>query len=275
MEIAFVGGGAEVVPNAPFEHERAHDQRLLAEHVDQAHTPAVHRDHRRDPRLVLLGQADPELEPVRLGDLLLEERPQTATVDAPHDLADEVAVGERVVAVATPGSHSGSCTSSARITGSHASASAASACVDGRQPCLVAEQPAHRDVLLPGLPELGPVLHDRRVDVEQAALGQQVRATPRSHPWSTRTRSAACPRRTPRRCPRAHHPRCRRPWCPRRRTRRSRPTSPCSTKLFANASRTPSNPGSTCPPTSAAMGPKLTQSESEANVSQRSGSPVS
>jgi hypothetical protein len=48
--------------------------------------------------------------------------------------------------------------------------------VDRREPGLVAEQPTHRDVLLSRLAELGPVLHDRRVEIERPALHEQVRA---------------------------------------------------------------------------------------------------
>ena len=59
----------------------------------------AHRDHRCDPWLVLLGQPDPELEPERLGELVVEERAEAAAVDPPHDLADEMPVGERVVTV--------------------------------------------------------------------------------------------------------------------------------------------------------------------------------
>jgi len=48
--------------------------------------------------------------------------------------------------------------------------------VDRRQTRLVAEEPAHWNVGLARLRELRPVLRDGRVDVELAALCQQVRA---------------------------------------------------------------------------------------------------
>ena len=47
--------------------------------------------------------------------------------------------------------------------------------VDRGQSRLVTEQPADRDAVLPGLSELGPVRDDRRVQVELAALREQVR----------------------------------------------------------------------------------------------------
>ena len=152
---------------------------------------------------------------------------------------------------ATPGSQSGACTSSAWITGSHASASSRGQLgVDRRQPGLVAEQPPHRDVLLARLAELGPVRDDRRVDVEQPALREEVRARGRralGRREHDLQRVAVVGRAG---VGRARRPRGRRPSCRRRRTRSSPPASPCSSKLFANASRTPSNPGSTVPPTS-------------------------
>jgi hypothetical protein len=150
---------------------------FFTQHVDDVHAAAVHRDHRRDARLVLLGEPDPELESVGLRDLVVEERAEAAAVDAPHDLTDEVPVGHRVVAVRDAG------LPQRQLHLERADDRVPRQClgarelgVDGGQPRLVGEQPLHRDVLLAGLPELGPVLHHRRVDVEQAALGEQVRA---------------------------------------------------------------------------------------------------
>ena len=85
---------------------------------------------------------------------------------------------------------------------------------------------------LPGLSELGPVRDDRRVEVELAALREQVRTRGgralgrREHDLQrvAVVRHAACPG--------APHPRGRRPACRRRRTRSVAPTSPCSAKLL-------------------------------------------
>ena len=56
-------------------------------------------DDRRDPGLELLGQPDVEVQTERPRDLLGEERPERAPGDPPHHLADEIPVGQRVVAV--------------------------------------------------------------------------------------------------------------------------------------------------------------------------------
>ncbi len=52
---------------------------------------------------ILLGETDPEVETERLGELVVEERAEAAAVDPAHDLAHEVPVGERVVAVRDAG----------------------------------------------------------------------------------------------------------------------------------------------------------------------------
>ena len=57
-------------------------------------------DDRRDARLDRLRQADPEVEPQRLGDLVLEEGAERLAGGAAHHLADGPAEGEAVIAVA-------------------------------------------------------------------------------------------------------------------------------------------------------------------------------
>src|SRR5262249_821445 len=52
--------------------------------------------------------------------------------------------------------------------------------VDDRQAGLVREQPAHGDTLLARLAELGPIRNHRRLQVELAALHQDVRADRKS-----------------------------------------------------------------------------------------------
>ncbi len=129
------------------------------------------------PRLECLGQPDPELEPERLGQLVVEERAEAATIDPAHHLADQVAVGERVVAVGDTGLPVGRLHLERvdhRLPRHHLVARQLG--VDGGETGLVAEQPAHGDLLLARLAELGPVGDDRRVDVEQPALREQVGA---------------------------------------------------------------------------------------------------
>ena len=110
-------------------------------------------------------------------DLVAEERADAAAVDASHHLPEQVAVGDRVVAVRGPGvpqrllllerpDHGVPCEHVGRRELG----------VERRQSCLVAQQVAHRDPFLAGLRELGPVARDRKVDVELAALGEQVHA---------------------------------------------------------------------------------------------------
>ena len=60
-------------------------------------------DDRRDARLDRLRQADPEVEPERLGDLVLEEGAERHAGGAAHHLADGPAESEAVIAVARAG----------------------------------------------------------------------------------------------------------------------------------------------------------------------------
>src|SRR5438094_488294 len=59
----------------------------------------VGRDGGRDPRLLRSRQAEPELQPERLGHLLAEEGAERPAAHPPDDLADEEAERQPVVAV--------------------------------------------------------------------------------------------------------------------------------------------------------------------------------
>ena len=134
-------------------------------------------NRRRDPRLVLLGQPDPEVDAEWISDLAAEERPDRLPGDAAHDLADEVAEGERVVAVARARLpewfHLGQPPDDevpvevARVGDGLAKAD---------ETGLVREQHPHGDRVLAVLGELGPVGRDGRVEVEVAARHEHVGA---------------------------------------------------------------------------------------------------
>ena len=103
--------------------------------------------------------------------------PRLLPRDPAHDLADEPPVGGGVVAVGGARLPDGGLRlegADHRIPGERLLEGERG--VDVGQAGLVAEQPAHRDVRLAGGLELGPVGGDRRVDVELAALGQEVGA---------------------------------------------------------------------------------------------------
>jgi hypothetical protein len=106
-------------------------------------------DARGDAWLLLLGQADPEVEPGRLGNLRAEERAERVAGDAPQDLADEMPEDQRVVAVA-------------RARRSKAG--------------LVVEHHPDGDPVLAALGELRPVPRHRRMQVDDAAGREDVRA---------------------------------------------------------------------------------------------------
>ena len=110
-------------------------------------------DQRRDPRLLLVGEADPELEVEGHGDLVVEERAEALAGDPPHHLAHQPAVGGGVVAVG-----------GARLPDRRLLLEGADHRVPGQrllegergvdvgQAGLVAQEPAHRDVALPVAP---------------------------------------------------------------------------------------------------------------------------
>ena len=145
--------------------------------------------------LLLVGEPDPELEAERRRDLVVEERAEALAGDAPDHLADQPAVGGGVVAVRGAGlphrrlhlerpDH--------RVPGQRLLEGERG--VDVGQAGLVAQQPAHGDVALAGRLELGPVLGDRRVDVELAALGEQVGARRGGALGGGEHQLEACPR---------------------------------------------------------------------------------
>src|SRR5262249_62432349 len=103
VALARVGVAAAVEEGEGGDRRRL-GQRLQEEHGDGlAGTGQSRRDAGRDPRLLLPGQADPEVETERARDLLPEERAQRAARDAPYELAHEEAEGEGVGAVACTG----------------------------------------------------------------------------------------------------------------------------------------------------------------------------
>ena len=127
-----------------------------------------------DAVLLRRGQPDPELETERLGDLVVPERAEALAGDAPHDFADEVAVGDRVVAVRGARLPVGLLHLDRvddRIPGEHLFGGERR--VDGGETRLVAQEPAHRDVLLARLPRTrastSPPAHRRRA--RRAARG--------------------------------------------------------------------------------------------------------
>ena len=204
---------------------------------------------RRHAVLLLVGEPDPELEAERLGDLVVEEGAEALARDALHDLADQPAVGGGVVAVrgaGLPHRRLGLEGPDHRLPGQRLLEGERG--VDVGQAGLVAQQPAHGDVRLAGRLELGPVLGDRRVDVEVAPLGEQVGARRggalggREHELEGVLRVGRAARRG-----RPPRPTGRRPSARRRRPRSPAPTSPCSLEVGAERVRHPLEPGLDCP----------------------------
>ena len=117
------------------------------------------------------------IEPERRRELFAEERAEAAAVDPADDLANEPAEGDRVVAVDFAGLPE-------RLLGGQQGGHlvpVVPVLLDDRlpdrgQPGRVVEQVAHRHVLLAACGELGPVLGDGRVDIEQALLDQAMGA---------------------------------------------------------------------------------------------------
>ena len=213
------------------------------------HRCAEAADERRDARLERLGQPDAEVEAERLRDLLAEVGADRAAGDAPHDLADEVAVRDRVVAVRRcPAPRPAPGARARRIIGSHASASSS---VAARRPTRArrgARAGSDRDALLAGLRELGPVLGDRRVEVELALPARAGSRRSPSRPWWSRTRRPSCPRSHGRSvASSAMPPQRSTTFSPRWYAANAAPTSSPSAKFFSNWSRTFSKPG--CGPT--------------------------
>ena len=122
-------------------------------------------------------RADPEVGAERAGDLVAEVGADAAAADAAHQLADEPAEAQRVIAVLRArlpprrlrgvGARHGVPVEERRGRQRR---------VDGDEPRAVVEQPAHGDRSLVRLRELGPVARHRRVEVELALVCEPVRA---------------------------------------------------------------------------------------------------
>ena len=135
------------------------------------------RQHGGGAGVELLGHADEEVGVERPGDFFPRECSHRPPVHAADDLADQVAEGDRVIAVAAARRPPRRALRQRRGHGRPVEQRlGGQRPADGGQPRAMAQEPAHRDVLLAGLGELGPVAGHRRVQVELAALGQHVGA---------------------------------------------------------------------------------------------------
>ena len=118
-----------------------------------------------------------EVGPERFGDLLAEERADAAAVDATHELALQVPLGDRVVAdcgSGLPPQHL-----LGEVRADLVPLVEVRRCerrVEAREPGAVTHHVPHEHAVLAALRELGPVLRDRRVEVEQAAVGEHQHA---------------------------------------------------------------------------------------------------
>jgi len=126
---------------------------------------------------VLLREPDPEVEVERFGDLLAEERAQRAAADTPHDFSDEVPEGQGAVAVARARMPQRLlCGQRVDHEIPVTQSSIGNRLAQRGHTRLVVEQLANGNRFLSVLAELRPVRRDRRVDVELAARGKDVRA---------------------------------------------------------------------------------------------------
>ena len=136
---------------------------------------AARRGHQfRDARKVLRIHTDVEVRPQGFGELLPEERAERDAADAPHHLADEMALRDGVVAAGGAGRPP------RRLRGEQRGGLLPIADVEHRhrllptgEPGAVAHQVPHLHGLLAGLRELRPVLRHRRAEVQLAAVCQQ------------------------------------------------------------------------------------------------------
>ncbi len=126
---------------------------------------------------MLLGQADPEVDAERLGDLVLEERAERLAAHPSYELADGPAEVDEVVAVASsrlPEGRLGGDAFDYLVPVDHEVGREFAA--EGRNADRVVEHHPDRRRLFAVGGELGPVLGDGRFDVELAAARQDVRA---------------------------------------------------------------------------------------------------
>ena len=129
-------------------------------------------------RLVVHGvEPDVEVRAERFRDLLAEERADGAAVDAPHELTLEVPLGDRVVPDRGPG------LPPRRLLGQVRAdlvplvqVRRRERRVETRQPGAVTHHVAHEHAVFAARRELGPVLRDRRVEVEHAPVGEHQHA---------------------------------------------------------------------------------------------------
>ena len=128
----------------------------------------------RDAREVLGIHADVEVRPQGFGDLLPEERAERDAADAPHHLADEMALRDGVVAAGGAGRPP------RRLRGEQRCGALPVVNVLDRhrlfptgEPGAVAHQVPHLHGRLAGLRELRPVLRHRRPEIQLAAVCQQ------------------------------------------------------------------------------------------------------
>ena len=148
--------------------------------------PAAERGGRRhelrDPGILARGQADVEVGAEGGRDLLAEERADRPSGHAPHDLALQVALGDRVVPGPRPRRPPG------RLRGEPFDARlpvvqhgrVLERRIEAREAGGMAHHVGDRDRLLAVLRELGPVGRDRRREVDLAPVGEHQHAE-RSH----------------------------------------------------------------------------------------------
>ena len=221
-------------------HRRAIRHHRQLERRQRIALLAQRRRHRGDAVLVLLGQADPEVDAERLGDGLAEERAERAAGDPAHQLADRPAEVDHVVAVAgarlperllglQAGDHA---VPVVELAGRRPRRAARGRRPSGRASSAPSPSPCRRG-------ELRPVLGDRRLEVEHALRRRARARTARWRPSCSCARSRRC--RAPRRRPSSGRPRRptrRRPSSPSSVRHSDAPTSPRSSKLRTNSSTT-------------------------------------
>jgi len=123
------------------------------------------------------GEADVQVEPERAGDLVAQVRADGLAAHAPDHLAHQPAVRDGVVAVVLVGGPPRLLRSE---RGGHARPVehrlGRQRLADGGEAGAMIEQRPHAHVPLPCGRELGPVLRDRRIEVEQPLIDEAMRA---------------------------------------------------------------------------------------------------